>query len=67
MFFSKKDDTKPLKYPTAASFWDQEKVKTIATSTTSLGERSQDRSATFKRACDRAELAMLPVGPLPPG
>jgi hypothetical protein len=33
MFFSKKDDTKPLRYPTAASFWDQEKVKTIVTST----------------------------------
>jgi hypothetical protein len=34
MFFSKRDDTKPLKYPTAMSFWDQEKVKSIATSTT---------------------------------
>src|SRR5882757_1800111 len=34
MFFSKKDDTKPLKYPTAMSFWDPEKVKSIATSTT---------------------------------
>ena len=33
MFFKKKDDNKPLKYPTAASFWDQEKVATIAKAT----------------------------------
>lgn len=33
MLFTKKDDKKPLKYPTAASFWDQEKVKTTAKAT----------------------------------
>lgn len=34
MFFSKKPDTKPLRYPSAASFWDEAKIRTIAASTT---------------------------------
>jgi hypothetical protein len=34
VFFKKKDDKKPLKYPTAASFWDQGKVGTITKGTT---------------------------------
>ena len=62
MFFKKKDDNKPLKYSTAASFWDQAKVATIAKArviqinlTSFRAERGFGRSASYMLVEDSQE------------
>jgi hypothetical protein len=54
VLFRKREKKNPLQYPTAASFWDQDKVKTIAratrveiTLTSFVAERSFGRLASY--------------------